>query len=103
MRFIIKYAVQHEAGNAALTDPAFGEKMKQLLTDLKAEAAYFSTINGKRGGYIVVNMDDVSQIPGMAEPFFLWMNADVEFIPVMTPEDLGQAGAGIGAAIKKWT
>jgi hypothetical protein len=47
-------------------------------------------------------MADVSQIPAVAERLFLWLNADVEFLPVMTPEDLGKAGAAIAAATKKW-
>ena len=76
--------------------------MKQLLTDLKAEAAYFTAVNGQRGGYIVVNFDDASKIPAFAEPFFLWLKADIEFIPVMTPEDLMKAGPAIEAATKKW-
>jgi len=33
---------------------------------------------------------------------FFWLKADVEFIPVMLPEDLAKAGTGIDAAVKKW-
>jgi hypothetical protein len=47
-------------------------------------------------------MDDVSQIPGIAEPFFLWLNCAVEFEPVMTPQDLQKGGPGIEAAVKNW-
>jgi hypothetical protein len=35
---------------------------------------------------------DASDIPKMAEPWFLMFNATVEFQPVMTPEDLVKAG-----------
>jgi hypothetical protein len=38
----------------------------------------------------------------MGEPFFLYFNAEVTFIPVMTPEDLGKADASMQAAVKKW-
>jgi len=41
-----------EAGNAALRDPQFGAKMQQALADIKAEAAYFTAVDGQRGGYI---------------------------------------------------
>jgi hypothetical protein len=68
----------------------------------KAEAAYFTTVCGNRGGYIIVNMDDASQIPAIAEPVFMWLKAEIEFYPVMTPEDLGKAGPAIEAANKKW-
>lgn len=31
----------------------------------------------------------------MAEPLFLWLKADLQFIPVMLPEYLARAGAAI--------
>jgi hypothetical protein len=39
-------------------------------------------------------------MPRIAEPWFLNFNATVEFMPVMTPADLQQAG--LDALIKKW-
>jgi hypothetical protein len=102
MRYILKFSFPIEPGNSALSDPKFGAKMQKLLTDIKAEAAYFTTINGQRGAYVVLQMNDASQIPGIAEPFFLWLKADIEFIPVMTPEDLMKAGPSIESAVKMW-
>ena len=102
MKFLVKFSFANEAGNEALSDPQFGSKMKQLLTDIKAESAYFTTVNGQRGAYLVVNMDDASQIPAIAEPLFLWLHADLEFIPVMLPQDLEKGGPAIAAAVKKW-
>ena len=49
-----------------------------------------------------VDIADSSQIPALAEPFFLWLKADVTFNAAMRPEDLGKAGPSIGAAVKKW-
>jgi len=49
-----------------------------------------------------VNFDDASKIPAVAEPLFLWLKADLEFIPVMLADDLGRAGSAISAAVKKW-
>jgi len=102
MRYIMKIRIPVEAGNKSLRDPEFGEKMQRALKEVRAEAAYFTTINGQRGGYVVVSMDDASQIPAIAEPFFLWLDADIDFVPVMLPEDLGKAGPAIGAAVKNW-
>ena len=102
MKYIMKVRMSLDKGNEALRDPQFGHKMSELLAEIKAEAAYFSTINGQRGAYIVVNLNDASELPAVAEPFFLWLNADIEWIPVMKPEDLGKAGPAIGAAVKKW-
>ena len=102
MRYLLRFHFPVDAGNKALSDPQFGEKLQGLLSEIKAEAAYFTAVDGQRGGYIVVSFDDASKIPAIAEPFFLWLKADVEFIPVMLPEDLAKAGPAIDAAVKKW-
>ena len=102
MLCVVTIRIPIEAGNAALADPNFGKKMQQVLGDVKAQAAYFTTVNGQRGGYIIVDIADASQIPAVAEPFFLWLKADVQFAPAMRPEDLAQAGPSIGAALAKW-
>ena len=102
MKYILKLKMSLEQGNKAISDPQFGQKMSELLSTIKAEAAYFTTICGNRGAYIVLNINDASEIPGIAEPFFLWLGADVDFLPVMTPEDLAKGGPGMGAAVKKY-
>lgn len=102
MRFLMKVRIPIDAGNTALRNPEFGHKMQELLTAIKAEAACFTTIDGQRGAYIVINMDDTSKMPFIAEPFFLWLKADVEFLPVMLPQDLAKAGPDIAAIVKKY-
>ncbi|MEO6984138.1 MAG: DUF3303 family protein [Paralcaligenes sp.] len=102
MRYLLKVRFPIEAGNTATADPQFGEKMRQLLSEIKAEAAYFTAVEGQRGAYIVVSMTDASQIPAIAEPFFSWLKADVQLMPVMLPEDLEKAGSAIAAAKKNW-
>jgi hypothetical protein len=98
----MKMRMSLEKGNAAISDAQFGQKMHDLLAEIKAEAAYFTTICGQRGAFIVVNMNDASEMPAIAEPFFLWLNADIDWYPVMTPENLGKAGPAIGAAVQKY-
>jgi len=102
MKYIMKISMPTEKSNERIKDPQFGKVLNEILSEIKAEAAYFTTVCGNRGGYIVVNLTDASQIPAIAEPFFLRFNAEVTFIPVMTPEDLGKADASIQAAVKKW-
>lgn len=102
MRYLVRFRIPIEAGNAALRDARFGEKLQELLAEMKAETAYFTAVDGQRGGYIVVHLDDASSIPAIAEPLFLWLKADIEFIPVMLAEDLAKAGPAISAAVQKW-
>jgi hypothetical protein len=47
-------------------------------------------------------MQDASQIPAIAEPWFLAFNAGIELLPVMIPEDLARAGSSIDKAVKKF-
>jgi hypothetical protein len=100
MRFVMNVSLPIEKFNAAVRDGSAGEKMRRILEDAKPEAVYFCANDGKRGGYLVVDMKDTSEIPRYAEPWFLYFDARVEFVPVMTPEDL--AKAGLDQLGKKW-
>ena len=62
--------------------------MESILENLQPEAAYFCPVDGARGGYLIVNMDDASQIFAVGEPFFMELGASVEIVPVMIGEDL---------------
>ena len=102
MRIMLTFRIPMEAGNAMIKDGTIGETLQSILEDLKPEAAYFGEIEGARGGYFVVNMDDASQIPAIAEPLFLGMGATVQIHPVMTPEDLQKAGPALEQAAQKY-
>lgn len=88
MRFMVTVRVPMDEGNAAVTDGSLGQTLEAIIDELKPEAAYFGPIEGARGGYFVVNMDDPSQIPAIAEPFFLGLGATIQINPVFTPEEL---------------
>ena len=50
----------------------------------------------------MVNIDDASELPALAEPWFLAFNAKVEVLPAMILEDLEKGGHGIENAVKKY-
>ena len=102
MRFMITFRIPMDRGNAVIKDGTMMPVNQSIVNDLKPEAAYFTTIDGVRGGWLVVNLDDASQIPAIAEPLFLGLGATVEFHPVMTPEDLAKAGPAIQQATQKY-
>jgi hypothetical protein len=67
---------------------------------LKPEAAYFSAdAQGRRSG-LIVDMTDSSQIPGLAEPWFLGFNAEVTFRTVTNAQDLAAAGPDLERAAR---
>lgn len=100
MRILMQVIFPIEPFNSYVKDGSIGAKMQKIMADHKPEAAYFTEFEGHRGGIIVVNMDNTSHIPALAEPWFLTFNATVQFKPAMTPEDLGRAG--LEALGKKW-
>lgn len=102
MRMMMQIAIPVEAGNQAARTGAFGPSFQKILESLKPEAAYFTTgATGERGGIIVFDLKDTSQIPAVAEPFFLAFNARVTFSPVMSAQDLAAAAPGIEKAVKE--
>jgi hypothetical protein len=99
---MLKASIATEGGNRAVLNGTLSATIKSILEDMKPEAAYFTAVEGKRTGIFIVNVNDASEIPGLAEPLFLAFDAEVEFSPVMLPQDLANGGAGIERAVKKY-
>lgn len=76
--------------NAAVRDGSAGKKIQRIMEAIKPEAAYFTAGQGRRGGTLVVEVSDPSDIPALAEPFFLTFDAEVDLVPFMTAEDLAR-------------
>ena len=103
MRFLLKVNIPVDAGNTAAKAGKLGGMIQSILADLKPEAVYFTDDNGQRTAFIFLDMQDASQIPAIAEPWFLAFNAHVEIHPVMVLEDLMKAGPAIEQAVKKYS
>jgi hypothetical protein len=102
MRVLLKVNIPVESGNAAAKAGTLGTTIQAIVSELKPEAVYFTDTNGQRSGFIVLDLKDASQIPAIAEPWFLAFNAAVEIHPVMIPDDLARAGSAIEKAVKKY-
>ena len=103
MRMLLRVSIPVETGNAAAKAGTLGSTVERILADLKPEAAYFfADDEGQRSGSIVFDMKDASQIPGIAEPWFLAFNAKISLRPVMNPQDLASAGPSIGKAVQQY-
>jgi hypothetical protein len=102
MRFLLKVNIPVETGNAAAKAGKLGETIQSILEDLKPEAAYFTDDKGQRTALLFLDMQDASQIPAIAEPWFQAFNAGIELHPVMVAGDLAKAGSAIEKAVKKY-
>ena len=101
MRFLVKVSIPVEAGNDA-AKKGF-DVISSILEEQKPEAAYFFVATGgQRTALLFVHMDDPSELPKIAEPWFLAFNASIEVTPAMVAEDLQKAGPSIEAAVQKY-
>ena len=100
MRFLFKMSWPVEVGNAAAKEGF--SAVQQILEEQQPEAIYCIAEGGRRTGIMIINMDDVSQLPAIAEPWFLAMNASIEVTPAMVPEDLQKAGPAIEHAVQTY-
>ena len=100
MKMLLQVKLPHGPFNAAVKDGSVGKKIQSILEETKPEAVYFTEMDGTRGAIMVVNLEDPSKVPALAEPWFLQFNADCQFRIVMTPDVL--AKAGLEEIGKKW-
>jgi hypothetical protein len=102
MRMMLKVSLPVESANAAVRNGSLGTTIKKILDDLKPEAAYFSEDNGERTAYVFFDMKESSQLPAIAEPWFLAFDAKLTVRPAMNLQDLAAAGPGFERDVKAY-
>lgn len=102
MRMLLKISIPVEAGNAAARAGSLESTIKSILDELKPEAAYFAEDGGERTGYIFFDMKQSSELPAIAEPWFLAFNAKITLRPAMTAQDLAAGVSGMERAAKRY-
>jgi len=91
MRMLMNVTLPPEPFNTFARDGSAGKKIQKILEKIKPEVAYFTEMSGQRGGVLVVDLKDASDVPSFAEPWYLTFEADVEFRVAMSPEDLARS------------
>ena len=51
-----------------INDGTVAETMRSIFDNINPKALYFTSVEGTRGGYCVINVDDASQIPPRSSP-----------------------------------
>lgn len=100
MRMLLTVTFPPEPFNTAVRSHTAGTVIHRILEETKPESAYFTELGGHRGATLVVNVNEPSDVPALAEPWFLNFNAACEFRIAMSPEDLQKAG--LEELGKKW-
>jgi hypothetical protein len=102
MRMLLKATIPVEAGNTAASNGTLGTTIQKILAGLNPEAAYFTEDGGERTGWIFFDMKNSSELPAIAEPWFLAFNAKVTLRPAMNPQDLADGLSGLQQAVKTY-
>jgi hypothetical protein len=100
MKMLLDVLFPHEPFNALVRKGTTGQILTKILDAIKPEAVYFTEQDGHRSALLIVNVESPSQIPALAEPWFLNFQADCKLRIVMTPDDLKKAG--LDELGKKW-
>jgi hypothetical protein len=88
MRVMARISIPVEPGNRAIVDGSLPAVIQKTADRWHPEAMYFTTFDGRRTAYMVLEMSDTSDMPPFAEPFFTQLNAEVNISPVMDAADL---------------
>ncbi|MER7477574.1 hypothetical protein ABTX60_07930 [Streptomyces sp. NPDC126510] len=96
MRVLLKASMDTEKANEAIRNGTLGKLIQESMEQIKPEAAYFTTDHGKRTAYVVFDMQDSWQMPVISELFFLQLDAEISYTPVMNMEDVQKGLSQLG-------
>jgi hypothetical protein len=88
MRMLMKVRIPTQAGNKGIKDGTLPDVIRKSLEALHPEAAYFTTMDGQRTMIAVFDMKASADMPRIAEPLFMGLDATIEFMPCMNADDL---------------
>lgn len=88
MRTMLTVTIPVATGNRAIKDGSLPKLVESFSKKYKPEAAYFFAERGKRNMLYVFDMPDTTHIPPIAESFFMGLDAELSFQPVMNVDDL---------------
>ncbi|KUJ70981.1 hypothetical protein ACZ90_01400 [Streptomyces albus subsp. albus] len=95
MRTLLTIRMNTQSANEAIRNGSLAQTLQQTMEKLNPEAAYFTTVGGRRTALFVFDMAESSQMPAIAEEFFMELDADITYQPVMNYDDLQKGLAAL--------
>jgi hypothetical protein len=102
MRFLISARVPTERTNELIQEGGFPQTFQSVMEDLRPEAAYFTDVDGARGAYFVVYVDDPSEMSVRTETLLQGLGAEIKIQFVWTPEEVQEAMPAFEQAAQKY-
>ena len=96
MRVMMKVSIPVEAGNKGVAEGILPQTVMGFVEKVQPEAAYFIAEGGNRTALFFFDLQDPTDIPSAAEPFFMNLKASIELTPAM---DLADMKAGVQKAM----
>jgi len=90
MRLMLRFTIPVDKGNEANVDGSLSRAIKDLMDEVKPEAAYFYLQDGKRAGLVVFEESDQARMAAINEPLFARLNATIDIQPVLNLDDLAK-------------
>lgn len=101
MKMLVNLVFPIEPFNSRVNDGSAGEIIGRIINETKPESIFFTTQDGNRGATMIVDVNDPSSIPSLAEPWFLNFHAKCDFKVAMTLDDLQKAN--LSKLSQKWS
>ena len=102
MRVLLKASIPVEAGNDAAKSGKLGTTVQAIIEDQKPEAVYFVAEGGNRTALVFLELASAADLPRIAEPWFVGLNARIEVTPAFTLAEMPAAVADIARAVEKY-
>ena len=102
MRFMITFRMPTDTANAAIKEGRIPQSLQSIMEELQPEAAYFTVVDGARGGHFIVSIDTPAQLPAMLEPLYLALGARIDVQLALTPRGLRRSSPRIEQARQKY-
>ena len=100
MKMLVNVVFPVEPFNSLVREGKAGEVIGRIVEDIKPESIFFTEHEGNRGAVMLINIPEASDVPAIAEPWYLHFEAFCEFKIAMTPDDLMKAD--LGKIADKW-
>ena len=100
MRMMMKVTIPVETGNAAARKGDLGKTIQGDFGGHEARSGLLRRRRRQTDRVHFLQMNDSSELPKFAEPWFLAFNASLTVRPAMNLQDLANAAAGIKAAVE---
>ena len=102
MRVMLKVSIPVEAGNEAAKTGKLGSTIQSILEEQQPEATYFVADGGTRTVLVFLEMGSAADLPRIAEPWFVGLDAQIDVTPAFTPAEMPAAVADIERAVEKY-